>query len=175
MKTFNLKQTKRTGWINVGLESEFVESVAEHSFGTALLALLVEIPNNIDREKLVQLALLHDIGESIIGDIVWETADQQDLVLKRQKDKKELKAVNSLFALLGETSNQLHDDLLRYLSKDNSPEIQFLKQLDVLEMAFQASIYSQKFPEYNFVQFYKTASRYVVEPSLLEVLNLLKK
>jgi putative hydrolase of HD superfamily len=64
-----LKRTPRTGWALRGVAD--VESVADHSFGVAftslILAELVDQP--LDKAKLLTIALLHDLPESVIGDL----------------------------------------------------------------------------------------------------------
>jgi uncharacterized membrane protein (UPF0127 family) len=64
-----LKRTPRTGWALRGVAD--VESVADHSFGVAftslILAELVDQPLN--KAKLLTIALLHDLPESVIGDL----------------------------------------------------------------------------------------------------------
>jgi putative hydrolase of HD superfamily len=64
-----LDRLPRTGWILRGVADP--ESVAAHSFGTALVALAlgpaIEPPLNVDRA--VSLALIHDTPEVCMGDI----------------------------------------------------------------------------------------------------------
>jgi putative hydrolase of HD superfamily len=61
-----LKRLPRTGWIKpVGGLTPRVESVAEHSFRVGVLALLLP---SLDAEA-VAMGLLHDLAETIVGDI----------------------------------------------------------------------------------------------------------
>jgi 5'-deoxynucleotidase YfbR-like HD superfamily hydrolase len=57
-----LKTLKRAGWVRVGLPEP--ESVADHSFRVALLAVLFGPRLGLNGEKLVRLALLHDLAEA---------------------------------------------------------------------------------------------------------------
>ena len=64
-----LKCATRHSWTSSGRQ----ESVAEHCWRTAVMALLVadEFPEvNID--KVVKMCLIHDFGEAITGDIPTE-------------------------------------------------------------------------------------------------------
>jgi putative hydrolase of HD superfamily len=47
------------------------ESVADHSYGVAFIALLLAemVPQPVDRAKLLTIALLHDLPESVVGDL----------------------------------------------------------------------------------------------------------
>ena len=64
-----LGDTPRSGWFSAGVVQP--ESVAEHSYGVAVLTMkLAELVSEpIDVGVAVQVALIHDLGESIIGDI----------------------------------------------------------------------------------------------------------
>ena len=61
-----LKCYTRHSWTSTGRQ----ESVAEHSWRTAVMALLVadEFPD-VDINKVVKMCLIHDFGEAITGDI----------------------------------------------------------------------------------------------------------
>jgi len=62
-----LKKVKRSGWISwVGIERP--ESVADHSFRSAILAMCIADLKGLNTEKLMRMLLLHDIHEAIIGD-----------------------------------------------------------------------------------------------------------
>ena len=69
LDTSRLKRTLRTGWVMRGVPDP--ESVAEHTYGVAVLATilaeLVEQP--LDRAKVATIALLHDLPEGALGDL----------------------------------------------------------------------------------------------------------
>ena len=56
-QVLHLKQTYRKGWLERGLSDRHCESVAEHSFGVAMLALLIgrDVPS-LNLEKVLRLA-----------------------------------------------------------------------------------------------------------------------
>ncbi len=64
-----LKTTPRTGWAVRGI-ADF-ESVADHTCGVAFTALLLAdlVPGDFDRGKLLTMAVLHDLPESVTGDL----------------------------------------------------------------------------------------------------------
>jgi putative hydrolase of HD superfamily len=64
-----LKTTKRTGWTNVGIEDG--ESISDHMYRMAILAMVAPttIASRIDMSRCVQMALIHDMAESLVGDI----------------------------------------------------------------------------------------------------------
>ena len=66
----SLKNLPRTGWM---LRHAPRESVAEHTYGTAIIALMLARMERLkapDEAALVRIALLHDLHEARIGDLV---------------------------------------------------------------------------------------------------------
>ena len=83
-----LKTIERTGWVRNNIPHP--ESVAEHSFRTGILAMLLAKEMNVDPLKSIKMAPIHDIGESIIGDIVTERAGtkiSENLAQSKKKKK----------------------------------------------------------------------------------------
>lgn len=131
----HLKQLFRQGWLKRGMKAADCETVAEHSFGNALLCLMLlgQHPE-LDALKVLKLALLHDIGEAYVGDIT-----PHDNVERADKIRMETEAV---VKILGKLPNG--DDLIRdwhEYEAQQTPEAQFVKQIDRLELAFQAAVY----------------------------------
>jgi putative hydrolase of HD superfamily len=64
-----LKRVPRTGWVMRGVPE--AESVADHSYGVAFIALLLaEMASEaVDKAKLLTIALLHDLPESVVSDL----------------------------------------------------------------------------------------------------------
>ena len=63
----NLKNVPRKGWTNK-LKIKNPESVADHSFSMALMAMILSELHKLDTKKILEMALLHDLVESIVGD-----------------------------------------------------------------------------------------------------------
>jgi putative hydrolase of HD superfamily len=62
-----LKRTPRTGWQFLGSGEE---SVSDHTFRTALIAfVLASGKEDIDMEKVLKMALFHDLPEARTGDL----------------------------------------------------------------------------------------------------------
>jgi putative hydrolase of HD superfamily len=64
-----LKTTPRLGWLQRGVPR--AESVADHCHGVALAALLLcdAAPEEVDRGRVVAMAVLHDLPEAVTGDL----------------------------------------------------------------------------------------------------------
>lgn len=71
MAAERLKNIFRTGWKLSGVD--FPESVADHTFGVVFLAMLLGDFFQLDTEKMMKMAVLHDIAESKLGDIHYES------------------------------------------------------------------------------------------------------
>src|SRR5438445_13443732 len=72
-----LKKVPRKGWKQkVGIEHP--ESVADHSYGTAMLAMVCSDIIGVKTEKILKMALLHDLTESITGDLMPEEISKQN-------------------------------------------------------------------------------------------------
>jgi len=75
-----LKHLKRTGYAYLGSGDE---SIAAHSFGVIFCAwLLAELVPEADTEKVIKMAILHDLAEARIGDLnsvnkLYDSADEK--------------------------------------------------------------------------------------------------
>nr|KAJ3422707.1 hypothetical protein HK105_006823 [Polyrhizophydium stewartii] len=82
-----LKLTKRTGWVDRGVPG--AESIADHMHRMSIIALLVKDPA-IDRDKLVKMAVVHDLAEAVVGDLTPHSG-----VSKEEKQRREREAMSS--------------------------------------------------------------------------------
>lgn len=142
-----LKTTPRTGWVRRGVPR--YESVADHSWRVAALSLLMAGRSDIDLSKLTTMALIHDIGESIVGDIPPE-----DNVSKDDKNRMEEEAVQTIANILRcattTNDNPAHgaDTLVSLFQEHERRETKVaesVKDLDLLDMIIQADEYERKF------------------------------
>ncbi|BAY80805.1 metal dependent phosphohydrolase, HD region [Calothrix parasitica NIES-267] len=134
-----LKQLYRQGWLHNGISLENCESVAEHSFCLALLALLFadEYSTELDTAQVVRMALIHDLGEIYAGDFTpTDNIDKKDKYnLEKQSVTKVLEKLPNGFKWIA---------LWEEYEIGESAESQFVKQLDKLEMVLQASVYEHQ-------------------------------
>lgn len=66
-----LKNVIRTGWKDWNVHRDRIESVAEHIYGVQMLAIAMqsEFEYDIDIEKVIFMLAIHEIGETVIGDL----------------------------------------------------------------------------------------------------------
>ena len=141
-----LKSTPRTGWVRRGIP--LCESVADHSWRVAALSLLLE-GTDLDVGKCMQLAVVHDIAECIVGDIAPD-----DEISKEDKQKLENSAIRTLENRLqafcrveegGDFGVTLMTKLFHEYEERESPESIAVKDLDLLDMLIQADEYEDRY------------------------------
>jgi putative hydrolase of HD superfamily len=69
-----MKAIPRSGWLSHDVSLQDVESVADHTFSTSVLSMLladleVERGVSVNMEQVLRMALLHDLAESLTFDI----------------------------------------------------------------------------------------------------------
>ena len=133
---FKLKNLYRQGWLKRDIPEIEGESVADHSFGTAMTAWILakQLKLELDMEKLLKMALVHEIGEIYAGDIT-----PVDGISLDQKYELELQSAKKVFSTYPE--GQEFINLWEEFEQAETPEAKFLKQIDKFEMGLQASIY----------------------------------
>lgn len=169
-QVMRLKEVKRAGWLYNNIPNP--ESVADHSFGVAMLALSVPLPKGINREKLVKMALIEELGEIETGDIVWERGVHINLEKKTKQINSEKKTANKIFDIID--NEKLKNLLLEYLEQ-KTKTARFLKELDKLEMVLQALKYEEKVHPSNLNEFWINADKYIKDKRLREYFLELKK
>ena len=162
-----LKDVKRSGWCTRNIHGP--ESVADHSFRTALLALVLTDGSKLDKNKCIQMALIHDLGESLIGDIT-----PLDNMSEEKKHYIEMKAIKTLIKDIGPTEIL---DLWSEYECRQSPEAKFVYELDRIEMLLQALEYEKKYAEKNidFSDFWINVKKDISNPQILKIFKILKK
>ena len=88
-----MKSIPRQGWIDK-LSIDRPESVADHSYSMAIMAMVISDLENYDSEKIIKMVLLHDLAESKIGDFTPEQ------ISKKEKEKIENNAFDEIIEAL---------------------------------------------------------------------------
>lgn len=122
-----LKCTTRHSYTSTGRH----ESVAEHSWRIALMAMLVapEFPD-ADMDKVIRMCLIHDLGEAFTGDIpAFDKTAGHEAAEKQQ--------LQSWVASLPEQNRAEFSALLSEMDALETPEARIYKALDKLEAVIQ--------------------------------------
>lgn len=135
-----LKGVKRTGWVRSGVEG--AESVADHMYRMAMMGFLLGPREGLDSTRCIKLALVHDLGESVVGDLVVE-GPKQDRVTRAEKEQMERKAINEICAGVGAPVGEEIRTLWEEFEAGETPEARHVKDLDKFEMVLQADEYER--------------------------------
>ena len=164
------KKLLRSGWINEKIKDP--ESVAEHSFRVSVLAMVISDSLGLDKEKLIKMALIHDLGEVITGDIVWSSGNIIDIKKRTEKEKMEKLGLERIFKIL-ENSDE-YKKIFEEMIERSSEEAKIFWQIDKLEMAMQALEYERD--EYkNLEKFFVNADLQIETPLLRKIFDEILK
>lgn len=128
-----LKRIKRSGWWVAGVKDP--ESVAEHSFRTALLGYVLALMEGADPLRTAAICILHDLPETRIGDLhrlnerYLDSTQAQRMALAEQ------------LACLPEKCSLELDSLFRDWESGESREAVVARDADLLECLIQAREY----------------------------------
>ena len=133
-----LKYKIRSGWDEThwNVSKERLESVAEHIYGTCILALSIdsEFETNLDIDKIIKMLVLHELGEVIIRDIT-----PFDNITPEEKMKREHAAIKDVLGDL--VKNEEYFALLLEFDAKKTREAVFAHLCDKLEADIQAKVY----------------------------------
>lgn len=131
------KELPRQGFIALGFKRNEADSVAAHSFTTSLLAYflakrLQKEGVKIDPEKALKMGLLHDVGETIVGDVGTFVKGMAGGVFKNIEEE----GVRALVS--GLDSEEEIIELVEEYNKRESLEARVVKAADNLDALAQA-------------------------------------
>jgi len=134
---YDLKDEKRTGWELRNIENP--ESVAAHSWGVAFLALNY-MPDYLDSEKVLKLALIHDVAEAEVGDIAKRAVDAESKVSEQEKERLERVTTQDYSRQLG---GFISENWGEYQER-STDEAKFVKDMDLIDLCIQALKYEEQ-------------------------------
>ena len=168
VKTMNaLKSLPRAGWIRRGIPVKKAETVWWHSAKVERSVtefIGSRYPQLLLRGRL--MARVHDIGEAIIGDYT-----PHDKISPKQKFQAEYKAIQKIGKKLNPYARNLLESLWLEYEAGKTPLSKFVKDLDKIDAAVQAMVYSKK--GYNVEEFFPYTRKVVKTPELQEVFETL--
>lgn len=165
----HLKHLLRQGWLMRGIPENKCESVGDHTFAVVLFGMMIakKYFPKLNIEKVIKMSLIHELGEIDGGDIT-----PHDGIDKNEKYKIERKGIEKIFVNFPEGKEYL--DLWLEFEENKSSEARFVKQIDKLEMAMQATVYSKQYGK-NLGEFIESARARITDEKLLDFLDELKK
>lgn len=134
-----LKDKIRSGWKVWNIDRERVESIAEHIYGTCILAISIDsqFELDIDLYKVVIMLILHEIEEIKIGDLT-----PFDKVTKEEKRKLGKQAVEEILSTLDKKVQYI--ELIEEFENMQTKESIVAKMCDKLEADIQCKLYCEE-------------------------------
>ncbi len=161
----DLKNVQRKGWMHK-LKIKNPESVADHSFSMALMAMILSELHKLDTKKIIEMTLLHDLVESVVGDFTPEE------ISKPKKLELENTAMEKILNILPENIIEVYQKIWAEFQLGNSEEAIFVHEMDKLEMVFQAKYYFDKGVSKEKIQpFLDTANTEIKNKHLREIMS----
>ena len=120
-------------------------------------------------ERLLKLALLHDLEEAITGDLTPEDKESKgENIVKAQK----ISARQQLLSYFPKENQRAYRELWSELENEKNKEAQLVHELDKLEMALQANEYAKGGIEaMKLKEFYESARAAIQDPKLQQLLD----
>lgn len=124
-----LKSVTRTAWTSEGRR----ESTAEHSWRLALMAaVFLEEFSQLDKYKVILMALIHDMGEIYTGDI-----SANSVFSSKEKEEAERRDMQEVFRMLPDRHRDFYISLWEEYESGVTPEARFVKAFDKGETILQ--------------------------------------
>lgn len=190
-----LKKIPRTGWVLIGIKNP--ESIAEHIFHEAIMVWILakEKNSNLDINRIIKIALVHDICELYAGDITpydeilpknkkeWpELFDKWPRASKKvkirnflKKHKKERKGLDKIISNL---PSSLKNEILNYwldYELGLTKEGRFAKQVGKLNTLLQALEYGKETKRRVYKAWWVGTKERVDDPYLIDLIKALEK
>jgi len=133
-----LKRLERTGWTLRGLPNG-TESVAAHSFGVTVAAMLLADKikargSEIDIERVLKMALLHDWAETRVGDMPRTAMKYFGAEVRTKAESAAFADIVSSIGAVEPDYQSLYQD---YEQRD-SLEARLVKVADIIDLLIQA-------------------------------------
>lgn len=131
-----LKHLPRRGWEILKVKN--FEPIAAHMYSMGIMTFLLGNNSELDRFKCLQLAMVHDLAECIVGDIT-----PHDNIPEDKKHAMEDEAMKEITSTIGEVGTLIYNLYKEYEAKE-SPEAKFVKDLDRFDLLCTAAYYEKR-------------------------------
>lgn len=145
-----LKLQRRTGWVEHGIEK--CESIADHMYRMGITSMMITDPA-VNRDTCCRIALVHDLAESLVGDLT-----PSNPIGKDEKHRREWETIKYLCETIvkpynADAAEQIQRDWLAY-EEVSSLEARYVKDIDKYEMLVQCLEYEKMHPDKSLDEFY---------------------
>ncbi|KAL2022897.1 hypothetical protein VTK56DRAFT_4428 [Thermocarpiscus australiensis] len=139
-----LKTTKREGWRRFGIERG--ESISDHMYRMSMMSMLAppSLASRLDMAKCMKMCLIHDMAESIVGDIT-----PVDGVPKSEKNRREASTMDYITqSLLGKVDGGKVGADIRAIWQEyedsKTLESLYVHDIDKMELLLQMVEYEKR-------------------------------
>lgn len=142
-------------------------------YRTAVISMILGDLEKLDTEKILKMALIDDLPESVIGDLTPTKKKNLGLAsVKRQEEK----AIRQLLSLLPKTLSTEYLAIWKEAQSQRSREAKLVKSVDKLEMAIQAQEYKNQIHEPKSLdEFIKSAEKSMRIEIVKKIFRILKE
>ncbi|KAI3392933.1 hypothetical protein diail_4982 [Diaporthe ilicicola] len=143
-----LKTTKREGWRRFGIARG--ESIADHMYRMAMISMLAppSLRARIDADKCTRMCLVHDMAESLVGDITPVEGVSKPEKSRREADTMDYLTRNLLRGLWGGSAGAAAGDEIRALWQEyedsETLDSHFVHDIDKVELLLQMVEYEKR-------------------------------
>jgi putative hydrolase of HD superfamily len=157
-----LKVVKRAGWIShVGITKP--ESVADHSFRCAILAMFIGDLQGVNTEKLIRMLLLHDIQESITGDYDYYAKEEIGTPTVKLQERI---AIKDILSRLPTKLKRKYSAIWQEYEDKTTREAMLANDIDKIEMLIQALEYEKEGYDSSKLEVFWTSSQNKIKTAL---------
>lgn len=146
-----LKRTARTGWVQRGVPS--AENVAAHSYGVVFTAMVLcqfISSERLNLERVLAMATLHDLPESVTTDIPTPAWRYLPVDVKESVERGAMTEILG-FVPFGKEWMALWEEM----NKGETAESKLVHDADKLEMFIQALMYEKQFGNVQLAEFWQ--------------------
>jgi len=171
----SLKRVNRAGWGIAGVYCVRTESVAEHAYGSILTSVLVsrylvEKGIQLDIEKILTMAVIHDLPESLTSDIPRSSRLLESSKLSDMKQMLEREAIQEIFSRERNLSKHFLD-LWEELERGLTLESKIVKGADIIDMLMHVLTLEDTGVSPRILHQFFTSSQKKIESLEIDLLN----
>jgi putative hydrolase of HD superfamily len=146
-----LKYVDRAGWkAKAGVKDP--ESVADHTYAMCVIGMAMSDVMGLDTKKVLKMTILHDLGESIVGDYM------PGQVSAKRKLAEESSAIKKIISSLPAKVKAEYLKIWHEYQQGRTKEARLVRRVDKFELALQAARYAKDGRSKKLLQqFFETA------------------
>lgn len=181
MNLSKIKTIPRSGWLSHNLSLQDVESVADHTCSMSVLSMViadleVELGIRVDMERVLRMALLHDLAESLTFDISRAYLDYMGT--KGNRMKREIERTAWEYLVKGIDNRKLahmYSDAQREYVENKTREAKIVHAADNIDILLQIVSYRRRgYPESLMSDLWKERIRLARQSNMPSVRALLR-